>query len=54
MNVLKFGGTSVGSPARIEHVADLIEKDGKNITILSAMAGIDHNAVFSLRHFVFG
>lgn len=45
MNVLKFGGTSVGSPARIEHVADLIEKDGKNITILSAMAGTTNSLV---------
>lgn len=45
MNVLKFGGTSVGSPARIEHVADLIEKDGKNITVLSAMAGTTNSLV---------
>ena len=39
MKVLKFGGTSVGSADRIRHVADLVSKRGKNIIVLSAMAG---------------
>lgn len=40
MKVLKFGGTSVGSPERIKNVAELICKSaGRNITVLSAMSG---------------
>ena len=41
--VLKFGGTSVGSIERIQHVAQIIEKEHKNnckiIVIVSAMSG---------------
>ena len=39
MKVLKFGGTSVGSPERIRNVAELITARGRNIVVLSAMAG---------------
>ena len=40
MKVQKFGGTSVGSPARIKSVAQLISSfPGKNIIVLSAMSG---------------
>lgn len=39
MNVLKFGGTSVGSVERMKHVANLILKDKGNIVVLSAMSG---------------
>lgn len=39
MKVLKFGGTSVGSAERIKTVADIATKKGKNIVVLSAMAG---------------
>ncbi|MDE5607621.1 MAG: aspartate kinase [Muribaculaceae bacterium] len=39
MKVLKFGGTSVGSAHRIKDVAELITNRGKNIVVLSAMAG---------------
>ena len=39
MNVLKFGGTSVGSPERIKHVARLISGHGRNVVVLSAMSG---------------
>ena len=39
--VLKFGGTSVGSIDRIQHVAKIIEKEHKNgnqvIVVVSAM-----------------
>lgn len=45
MKVLKFGGTSVGSPERIEHVADLVEKAGRCITVLSAMSGTTNSLV---------
>ena len=41
--VLKFGGTSVGSIERIQHVAKIIEKEHKNgnelIVVVSAMSG---------------
>lgn len=40
MKVLKFGGTSVGSPERIKNVAKLIaETEGDKIAVLSAMSG---------------
>jgi len=39
MKVMKFGGTSVGSPQRIKNVATLIEGKGCNIVVLSAMSG---------------
>ena len=41
--VLKFGGTSVGSIKRIQHVAKIIEKERSKgtqvIIVVSAMAG---------------
>ena len=41
--VLKFGGTSVGSIDRIQHVANIIKKEHDSgnqiITIVSAMSG---------------
>ena len=41
--VLKFGGTSVGTTERIQHVAKIIEKEhsagNKVIAVVSAMAG---------------
>ncbi|HYD92483.1 MAG TPA: aspartate kinase [Flavobacterium sp.] len=39
MKVLKFGGTSVGSAARMKAVADLINTGESNIVVLSAMSG---------------
>ena len=36
MKVLKFGGTSVGSADRIQHVADLVSSRDRNIVVLSA------------------
>lgn len=39
MKVMKFGGTSVGSAARIQAVAGLISKAGCNLVVLSAMSG---------------
>ena len=45
MKVLKFGGTSVGSAERIVHVARLIVENGKNIVVLSAMAGTTNTLV---------
>ena len=45
MKVLKFGGTSVGSAERIKYVADLVSGRGKNIIVLSAMAGTTNTLV---------
>ncbi len=46
MKVLKFGGTSVESAARICHVADLIGKPlERNIVVLSAMSGTTNSLV---------
>ena len=45
MKVLKFGGTSVGSAERIRHVADLVSARGRNIIVLSAMAGTTNTLV---------
>lgn len=42
---MKFGGTSVGSAERIKNVAELISKRGKNIIVLSAMAGTTNTLV---------
>lgn len=42
LHVLKFGGTSVGSLKRIEHVADIVAKRMKEhrvVVVLSAMSG---------------
>ena len=40
MKVLKFGGTSVGSPKRMQDVAKLITaREEQNIVVLSAMSG---------------
>ena len=47
MNVMKFGGTSVGSPQRIKDVAQLITpKEGEqNFVVLSAMSGTTNSLV---------
>ena len=39
MQVLKFGGTSVGSADRIKHVAQLLMDGGRKLVVLSAVAG---------------
>jgi aspartate kinase len=45
MNVLKFGGTSVGSAERIKNVASLVSSRGKNVIVLSAMSGTTNTLV---------
>lgn len=46
MKVLKFGGTSVGSPERIKEVAKLVSEDGEQkIVVLSAMSGTTNTLV---------
>lgn len=46
MKVLKFGGTSVGSPQRMQDVSKLITEDGEvKIVVLSAMSGTTNSLV---------
>ncbi|MBO4826325.1 MAG: aspartate kinase [Prevotella sp.] len=46
MKVMKFGGTSVGSPERMKHVSSLVTKDGEPVFIvLSAMSGTTNSLV---------
>jgi len=39
MKIMKFGGTSVGTPERMRSIVDLINTDEKVIVVLSAMSG---------------
>ena len=46
MKVMKFGGTSVGSPERIKHVAELITESGEpTFVVLSAMSGTTNTLI---------
>lgn len=45
MKILKFGGTSVGTPQRMKNVAQLIINGEKNLVVLSAMAGTTNTLV---------
>ena len=45
MIVLKFVGTSVGSPERMKDLASLIQIPGSKIIVLSAMAGTTNSLV---------
>lgn len=45
MKVLKFGGTSVGSAARMKEVARLINDNTPKIVVLSAMSGTTNSLV---------
>ena len=46
MKVMKFGGTSVGSPERMKNVSSLITKDGEPVmVVLSAMSGTTNSLI---------
>jgi aspartate kinase len=45
MKVLKFGGTSVGSAARMQKLLDIITPQERQIVVLSAMSGTTNNLV---------
>lgn len=46
MKVMKFGGTSVGSPERMKDVASLITKSGEPVVVvLSAMSGTTNSLI---------
>lgn len=50
MLIMKFGGTSVGSPARMQEVAGLIEGGERKIVVLSAVAGTTNQLVALSQH----
>jgi len=45
MKVLKFGGTSVGSPARMKNLLDIVDASERQIVVLSAVSGTTNNLV---------
>ncbi|MDB5010203.1 MAG: lysC 1, partial [Mucilaginibacter sp.] len=45
MKVLKFGGTSVGSPARMKNLLDIIDASERQIIVLSAVSGTTNSLV---------
>src|SRR3982751_535879 len=45
MKVLKFGGTSVGSPARMKNLLDIINPAERQIVVLSAVSGTTNSLV---------
>ena len=45
MKILKFGGTSVGSPQRMKEVCNLITDGQRKIVVLSAMSGTTNSLV---------
>ncbi|SMO47903.1 aspartate kinase [Solitalea koreensis] len=45
MKVLKFGGTSVGSPERMRKLMDIINKNERQIVVLSAVSGTTNSLV---------
>ncbi len=55
MKVLKFGGTSIGSPQRIVDVCNLITKDGQQkLVVLSAMSGTTNTLTEISNHYYEG
>ena len=51
MQILKFGGTSVGSAARMKSLTALITKNAPNIVVLSAMSGTT-NALLEISNLI--
>jgi len=45
MNILKFGGTSVGTPKRMQGIAELIAQGKNQIVVLSAVSGTTNSLV---------
>jgi len=53
MKVMKFGGTSVGSPERMKEVAQLVTKSGEpTFVVLSAMSGTT-NALIEISNYLY-
>src|ERR1700739_364723 len=45
MKVLKFGGTSVGSPERMKKLLDIINPAERQVVVLSAVSGTTNSLV---------
>src|SRR5690606_19148625 len=45
MKVLKFGGTSVGSPERMKKLLDIVNPSERQIVVLSAVSGTTNSLV---------
>src|ERR1700742_1851454 len=45
MKVLKFGGTSVGSPERMKKLLDIVNPAERQIVVLSAVSGTTNSLV---------
>jgi len=55
MKILKFGGTSVGSPERVKKLLEIIQPgEGKQIIVLSAVAGTTNALVEISQAFIAG
>jgi len=52
MKILKFGGTSVGTPQRIQNIAQIVQNEESSIVVLSAMAGTT-NALVEITEFLY-
>ena len=50
MKVLKFGGTSVGSPQNMRMVMELITNGEQKLVVLSAMSGTTNSLVEISKH----
>ena len=54
MKVLKFGGTSVGTPQRMKEVSRLVTEDGQQkLVVLSAMSGTT-NSLVEIAQYLYG
>jgi len=51
MKILKFGGTSLGTPERMKHVAQLFKKETEIVVVLSAVSGTT-NALVEINRFL--
>lgn len=54
MKVLKFGGTSVGSPERMKKLLDIINENERQIVVLSAVSGTTNNLVEIAQAYLLG
>jgi aspartate kinase len=52
MKILKFGGTSIGTPQRIQNLAQIVKNEESCIVVLSAMAGTT-NALVEITEFLY-
>jgi aspartate kinase len=53
MKVLKFGGTSVGKPERMRHIAQLVNNSEKQVVVLSALSGTTNSLVSIANHLTY-